>query len=188
MASTAFDVASVAAKIQTVAQVRAAMGAVTVALSAGYEKLSVFGPSTSIPNLVEGTRDAAFSLLDTVNKSAHILYNIYSDDPDIQNEDISTAHAISAGRIISEANDALKDVENAIGSNFSNVAAVVRDAIVETGTIAGTTVQGVTNAVAAGVSAFAFSAWPTLLLVGAGALIYINRKPILNALAKGLTL
>lgn len=186
MASSAFDVASVAAKIQTVAQVRAAMGAVTVSLSTGYEKLSVFGPSTSIPNLVEGTREAAFSLLDTVNKSAHILYNIYSDDPDIQNEDISTAHAISAGRIISEANDALKDVENAIGSNFSNIAQIVKDAIVSTGEIAGTTVQSVTNAVAAGVSAFAFSAWPTILLVAGGAMIYIYRKPILSAIVKGI--
>lgn len=160
MASSSIALASVAAKIDTIAQVRAAMGAVTVTLAEGYSKLDEI---TSIA----GVKDAARSLLDTVNKSAGILYNIYNDDPDLQDEEISTYHAHIAGVIISEANDALTSVEKAADFSFWDIAAIVDQALATVGAAVGSTLQGITNAIAAGGSAFFTAAWPTLAIIGA---------------------
>lgn len=190
MSSTALELATAAAQIDTVAQLRAAMGAVTQTLQQGYQELSIFGPATSVPNLVEGTSAAAKSLLDTVNASAQALYNIYTDEADLQDEEISTYHAHMAGVVISEANDALASVEQAIGSNFSNVAQAVSDALTAigqiAGKIAGTTLQSATNAIAAGASAFVTAAWPTLVVVGVAVIAYVFRRPLVAAIGGAL--
>lgn len=178
MASSVFNLAAVAAKVTTIGAVRAAMGAVTLTLSQGYAQLDQI-------STIAGEKDAARSLLDTVNKSAQILYGIYNDDPDLQDEDISTGHAVSAAHIIYEANDALKSIEQAAGENLWDIATIVDNALSLIGAKVGSTIQGVTNAVAAGATAFAFAAWPTLLLLAAAGAIYVYRGPILKALAKG---
>ncbi len=184
MASSALSIAQVASRIHNVAQVRAAMGAVTLTLSQGYAQLDQL-------TTVYGVQDDARYLLDMVNKSAGILYHIYTDDPDLQAEEISVSHAISAGRIISDANDALKTIEGIANERLFDLATIVGAALdqvkVEFQTVGkgvGDVVQGATNAVAAGVSAFAFAAWPTILLVAVGATVYVYRKPLLAALAK----
>lgn len=174
MSSSSIQLAQVASKITTIGQVRAAMGAVTLTLSQGYAALDNV---TS----VAGVQDAARSLLDIVNSSATQLYNIYNDDPDLQDEEISTWHAIIAGRIVSEANDALKSVEEATGVHF-DVATLVSQGLANVGTAVGTGIQSVTNAVAAGATAFAFAAWPTILVVGGVVAIYFFRKPILRVI------
>ena len=182
MASNPLKLAAVAARITTIGQVRAAMGAVTLTLSRGYAQLDEL---TSIA----GVRDDARNLLDTVNKSAQILYGIYNDDPDLQAEEITTAHAASAGKIIAEANDALKLVENVAGQNLFDIGQIVSDSLdqikAETsavGDAAGATLQGATNAITAGVSAFVWAAWPTLLIVGAVGVAYFYRARLAAAL------
>lgn len=193
MASSVLELANAASKIQTVADVRAAMGAVSQVLKSGYDALSFFGASTSVPNLVEGTRAAAFSLLDTVNKSAQSLYNIYTDDPDLQDEEISAWHAIVAGKIIAQANDAVKSVEEATGTNLGNIAQVVNDAIdaeakiLKTvgegvGSATGKVAQSITNAAGAAVSALWWAAWPTILTVTGGFILYVNRDKVFKFL------
>jgi hypothetical protein len=172
MASSALDLAAAAAKIDTIGQVRAAMGAVTATLSQGYAKLSEI-------STIAGENAAAQSLLDTVNKSATILYNIYNDDPQLQDEEITTWHAHIAGQIVSEANDALKAVEDAANENLWDIAAIIEQALSLVGTAAGNSITALTNAVAAGGSAFVAAAWPTLLLVAlAGGVAYHYRKEL----------
>jgi hypothetical protein len=177
MASSAFSLAAAAAKIQTVAQVRAAMGAVTTTLSQGYAVAAQLADIADV-------RTTALSLLDTVNKSATILYNIYSDDPEIQDEDISASHAHSAGVIISEANDALKTIEDVQNQNLFDIASIVTQAVQSVGSTVGEGLQAVTNAVVAGGTAFVWAAWPTLLLVGAGLTAYVFRRRLLAAIGK----
>lgn len=185
--SSALALASVAAQIQTAGQLRVAMGAVAQILQQGYTALAWTGPATSLPNLLEGTTAAAKSLLDTVNQSAQLLYNIYPTDGSLDDQDISTAHAINAGQVLSEANDAVTSVEAAIGTNVGNVAQFVQDALTASGQLGGQAVQSVTNAVAAAGAAFVSSAWPTLLIIGVGVGIYLFRKPLLRALGGAIT-
>lgn len=177
MASSAIALAAAAAKIDTAAQLRAAMGAVATTLSQGYARLNEISS-------IAGENDAARSLLDTVNKSATILYQIYPDDPDLQDEEISTWHAHSAAVVISEANDALKAVEDAANQNLWDIAAIVTQALELVGGAVGSGLQAVTNAVVAGGSAFVAAAWPTLLIVGGLVVAYVWRGPLLAALAK----
>jgi hypothetical protein len=185
MATNALKLAAVASRITTIGQVRAAMGAVTLTLSQGYAKLDEL---TTIADVQSSAR----ALLDVVNKSASILYGIYNDDPDLQDEEITAAHAASAGRIMAEGNDALKVIEDATKQNLFDIGQVVSDALdaikdeaVAVGNAVGATVQGLTNAAAAGLSAFAWAAWPTLLVVGALGVAYVYRARLVAAL-KGI--
>lgn len=175
MSSSAIALASTAAKIQNVAQVRAAMGAVSSTLALGYPYLDSI-------SWIAGEKEAARAVLDTVNVSAQKLYNIYTDDPDLQDEDISTWHAHLAGEVIAQANDALKTVEAAAKEDLWDIASIVSDALTIVGQTAGKTIQSVTNAAAAGATAFVWAAWPTLLLVGAGVLLYVFRDKVAAAI------
>ncbi len=178
MSASALAIAATAAKISTIGELRAAMGAVTLTLSQAYARLPDIG-------FIAGERKAATDLLDTVNKSAHLLYAKYNDDADLQDEEISTWNAHLAGQVISQANDALKTVERAANEDLWNVADIVDDALATVGHKAGATVQGVTNAITAGASAFVSAAWPTVLLGIIVVGVYIYRRPILAALSKG---
>lgn len=176
MASSSIALAAAAAKIQTVAQVRAAMGAVTVTLAKGYALL----PQVTT---VSGLQDEARSLLDKVNQTATKLYNVYTDDPELQDEEISTVHAHAAGAILADANSALKLIEEATTITF-DVASIVSDALAVVGRAAGTTLQTATNALAAGATAFVWASWPTLLIVAVVA--YFFRRPLLGALRRAM--
>lgn len=177
MASSALALASAASKITTVGGVRAAMGAVTLTLSKGYARLAEI-------STIAGEQDAARSLLDTVNKSASMLYAIYNGDADLQEEEITARHAYLAGRVVFEANDALKAVEDAADEHLWDIASIVEQALAIVGAKVGTGVQAVTNAVIAGGTAFVGAAWETLLIVAAVGAIYFFRAPLARALGK----
>lgn len=172
MASSTLALAAVAAKIQNIGQLRAAMGAVASTLQQGYAKLDEI-------TTVADVRDAARSLLDVVNGSAQKLYNIYNDDPTLQDEEISTYHAHIAGVVVGEANDALKAVEDAAKFDFWNIAAIVDEAISQVGAIAGATLKTVVNAAVAGSSAFLSAAgWSVIAVVAIIAAILYARYRI----------
>ena len=177
MASSALALATAAAKINTIAAVRAAMGAVTQTLAQGY---------AVVPNIstIAGLQASSLSLLNQTNTEAQALYNVYNDDPDLQDEEISTWHAHIAAVILSDANDALKMVEDAASWQPWDIAAIVEQALALIGATIGSGLQAVTNAVVGGASAFVWAAWPTLLLVGAGVAVYIYRDKIFGAVAK----
>jgi hypothetical protein len=161
------------------------MGAVANTLAQGYPYLESI-------SWIAGEKDAARALLDTVNKSAQLLYQIVAGaDQDLWAEDISTSHAILAGQVVSQANDALKMVEDAAKANLWDIASIVSDAIdnvratlVATGAAVGKTAQGLVNAGAAGVTSFVFAAWPALLLAGALGLAYLYRGKIAAAIKR----
>jgi hypothetical protein len=186
MSSNAVALAAASAKITNVGELRAAMGAVSATLAQGYPYLDSI-------SWIAGEKDAARGLLDTVNTSAQKLYAIVAGaDQDLWDQDISTTHAILAGQVVSQANDALKTVEAAAAENLWDIASIVSDAIDQvraalaaTGAAVGTTLQGLVNAAGAGAASFAFAAWPTLLIIGALGLAYLNRGKIARALAGG---
>jgi hypothetical protein len=183
MASNALALAAASAKITNVGELRAAMGAVSQTLGQGYPYLDSI-------SWIAGEKDAARSLLDTVNTSAQMLYAIVAGaTPDLWDQDISTSHAILAGQVVSQANDALKLVEAAAAQNLWDIASIVSDAIdqiravmASAGAAVGTTLQGLVNAAGAGAASFAFAAWPTLLIVGALGVAYLYRGKIARAL------
>jgi hypothetical protein len=177
MSSSALDLAAAASKITNVVQIRAAMGAVTTTLAQGYAQLASI-------TTTEGVQQAATDLLNTVNASATALYGKYTDEADLQDEDISVWNAHLAAVVISEANDALTDVEQAANLNLWDIAAIVEQALTLVGAAVGSGLQSITNAVVAGASAFAWASWPTLLLVGAGVIAYYNRDKIFKAIGK----
>lgn len=183
MSSNALALAAASAKITNVGELRAAMGSVSSTLAQGYPYLDSI-------SWIAGEKDAARGLLDTVNKSAQQLYAIVAGaDQDLWDQDISTTHALLAGQVVSQANDALKTVEDAAAQNLWDIASIVSDAIdqvrailVAAGTATGNTLQGIVNAGAAGVASFAFAAWPTILIVGALGLAYLYRGKLARAL------
>jgi hypothetical protein len=187
MGSNALALAAASAKITNVGELRAAMGAVSQTLAQGYPYLDSI-------SWIAGEKAAARSLLDTVNKSAQLLYAIVAGaEQDLWDQDISTSHALLAGQVVAQANDALKSVEEAAAQNLWDIATIVSAAIDEVrailsaaGAAAGKTVQGVVNAVGAGAASFAFAAWPTLLIAAAFGVAYLYRGKIARAFAEGL--
>lgn len=183
MPSSSLALAAASAKITNVGELRAAMGSVAQTLAQGYPYLDSI-------SWIAGEKDAARALLDTVNTSAQKLYAIVAGaDQDLWDQEISTSHAILAGQVVAQANDALKTVEDAAKENLWNIASIVSDAIDQVrammaaaGAAAGKTLQGLVNAAGAGAASFVFAAWPTLLLVGAGVVVYLYRGKILAAL------
>jgi hypothetical protein len=170
---TSVAIAQVAAKVNTIAQARAALGVVTGTLAQAYSRLDDL---TSLA----GLRDEARSRLDAVNRFAQRTYAIWTDDPELQEEEISAVNATKVGICLAQANDALKDVEELANEDFWDFAGLLREAIANAAKLAGDAIQSVTNAVAAGGAAFLASAWPTLLLLGAAAVgLYLVRDKVL---------
>lgn len=177
MASNAFELAATAAKIHTIADVRAAMGAVTLTLSKAYARLDEI-------STIAGENKAARDLLDTVNKSANLLYHKYGEDPELFDQEISTWNAHLAGQVIAQANDALKTVEAAANEDIWNIASIVDEGLGNAGKWTGMGVQGVTNALSSGLSAFVSAAWPTLVIIGGVAVLYFYRDRVFAALKR----
>lgn len=169
---TAFAIADVAAKVNTIGQARAVLGTVTATLAKAYGRLD------ELTNLA-GLRDEARSRLDSVNAFAGRVYATWNDDAELQDEEISAVNATKVGICMAQANDVLKDVEELANEDFWNFAELLRESLAAAGGLAGGAIQSVTNSVAAGVSAFVASAWPTLLLLGAGAVaLYLVRDKV----------
>ncbi len=187
MASTALDLANTAASIQTIGQLRAAMGAVTLTLSQAYARLNEIGISDPVltgGRTLAGEREEARYLLDKVNQSAKLLYDKYTDDPELQDQEISTWNAMLAGQIVSHANDALKAVESAADTKLWDISSIVNDAVAHVGGKIGGGLDVVTNGLAAGVTAFVHSARNTIIIVALVGGIYLFRKPILASINK----
>ncbi len=169
---TALAIAGVASQVSTIGQARAVLGTTTATLAQAYSRL---GDLTSLA----GLRDEARSRLDAINAFAGRVYSIWNDDPDLQAEEISTVNATKVGICLAQANDALKDVEELANEDFWNFAELLRESLAAAGKLAGDAIQSITNAVGAGVGAFVTSAWPTLVLVGAGIVaLYIVREKV----------
>jgi len=160
----AAELAAVAAKVTTIGAARAALGECTRLLQAGYAKINQ-ADLWDEDELKEACRDR----LDVVNAYAQGIYaTIGTSDPDLQAEEISALNCSRVGLVIAQTDDALSDIDEAINENTFDVAGTLKLALAIAGETAGSAVQSVTNAVAAGGAAFIASAWPTLV-IGAAA-------------------
>lgn len=171
---------AVAAQITTIGAARAALGKVSEVLREAYGRLDAIGggAGSAIVNLGTGALDevkeAARQRLDVVNAYAQGIYaTIGTSDPDLQGEEIGALTCARIGLVLAQAQDALKDVENAADETYWDFASLIRDSLAESGAIAGTAIQKLTNGIAAGGAALVASAWPTILAVGVGVAAYL---------------
>ena len=164
----AAQLAAVAAKVTTIGRARMALGKCTELLQAGYAKIN----QASLWDDDE-LKGAMRDRLDVVNAYAQGIYaTIGTDDPDLQEEEISAISAGRVGLVIAQTDEALTDIDEAIHENTFDVAATLGLALAIAGDTAGSAVQSVTNAVAAGGAAFVAAAWPTLLMGAAAVGLY----------------
>lgn len=169
---TALAIAAVASRVNTIGQARAVLGTVSATLEQAYARLPEV---TSVADL----RDAARSRLDQVNNYAQRIYAIWTDDPELQDQEISIVNASKVGVCVAQANDALRDVEELANEDFWNFTELLEESLANAGKLAGGAAQSVTNAISGGVSAFVAAAWPTILLVAAGAAaVYFLRDKV----------
>lgn len=169
---TALSIASVASQVSTIGQARGVLGTVSSTLQQAYSRIPDISSTA-------GLRDAASARLDVVNNFAQRVYAIWNDDPELQDEEISVVNATKVGICMAQANDALKDIEEAADQDFWDFTQLLTDSLAAAGSIGGHAVQSVTNAIAAGGAAFVTAAWPTLLILGAaGVGVYLFRKQL----------
>lgn len=198
----AASLAASASRITTVGAARAVLGEITAVLHQAYGKLdeigrgfgnAVLGGSSPHHETSQGTlddanaetRDAARARLDGVNNFAARIYDaIGTADPDLQAEEISAWNSSRVALCMVQTQDALDDVEAAIGSTLWDFPQTMQDITAGIGETAGNAVQATGNAIAAGATAFVAGAWKTLAVAGVVATLYVFRAPILRAIGK----
>jgi hypothetical protein len=176
----AATIAAVAAKVQTVGQARAALGKAADLLREGYDRAEEIGSSGNFltSNTIEffmtsDTREAARARLDVVNAYATGIYATLPTAETAQGNLLEFLQSQRTALALSQAQGALKDIETAAAIDYWNIAEILTDAIEFAAKWVGQGVQAVTNAVGRAAVAFTFAAWPTLLIVGAVAGLYI---------------
>lgn len=193
---TSLAIAAIAARVNTIGQARAVLGVAANVIGDAYThlpdiKANTLGVILAGPVLgwfestsIDDVRAAAKSRLDAANTYAQQVYAIWNSDPDLQDEEISATNATKVGFALARANDVLKDIQNLAQTDYWNFGDLLNDALAQAGQLAGSAVQSVTNAIAAGTAAFVWSSWPTLLLIAGAVGVYVFRKPIIAAISK----
>lgn len=184
---TALSIAGVASRIDTISQARAALGAVASTLQGAYAKAATIGVASGVLHdytplgFVEDestaeVRAAAASRLDVVNNYAQQLYSIWNDDPQLQDEEISAINAAKVGLCLSQANEALRDIEVAAEEEYWNFTQILTDAINAAIALGVAGIQKLANAAAAAGAAVVHALWPWLLggVVVVGGLYYFR--------------
>ncbi len=170
----AITIAQVAASVQTVGQARAVLGKISELLREAYAKLE------DVTN-IEGVRDAARSRIDVVNAYAGGIYAVMPSDQASQDLPLDANQARRVGLAMAQAQDALKDTEEAAGLEVWDVSAILSETVASVGGTVGGGLSSVTNSIAAGGAAFVSAAWPVvivaLVLVG-GYAVYRFRGAI----------
>ncbi len=175
MSDSATDIASVVSKLTTNDQARDALGIMASMLREAYTQAE-----TSISS-GQGLQAQAISYLNEVNAYAQEIYAGIPND----RAALGAANAARLGLVASQTNDALANISEAVGVSDWHVASALKKAVREVssdvGDIAATPFVGLTAALVA----FLHSARTGLIIVGVAGAVYIFRKPILAALAKG---
>lgn len=184
MSSSAADLAGAAADVQTNRQARAILGIVASYLREAYQ-------ATDQISTGQGLRAQAVSYLDTVNRYATEVYAGIPDDGGA----ISFANAARLGLVTSQANDALANIEEAVGVSRWDLAASMKKAVSEIAADVSTVAEGIGETagnvaaapfqgVVAGLAAFAHSARTFLIIAGLLGGAYLFRRQIAAGLAK----
>lgn len=166
----ALTIASVAATVQTVGQGRAVLGKVAELLKQAYGLVDTIGgadhplTSNTLGILATSeTRDAAKSRIDVVNAYAGGVFALLPADDARQTDLLTTRQSGQIALCMRQAQDALKDIEEAAGVDYWDLSQIFSDTVASVAGRVGGGLQAVTNAAAAGGAALFSSAWPLAL-------------------------
>jgi hypothetical protein len=164
----AAKLAAVAAQVTTIGRARAALGKCTELLQVAYAKVN----DASLWDEDE-LKDACRDRLDVVNAYAQGIYAmIGTDDPDLQEEEISALNASRVGLVIAQTDEACEDIDEAINENTFDVAATVEEGLRLAGEMAGNAIKRALNGAAAAGASFVFQTWYWWLIGGAAVGVY----------------
>lgn len=169
-----FAIAALAAKVHTVGQARAALGAVADTLQDGYKRLPEI---TGLADLQEESRRQ----LDIANAYAQGVYAIYSGaTPDLFDEEISFSNAARVGLAMERARQTLREIEDAANTEWWDLAAIIAAALAAVKTAVDWTAKTVANAAAAVAAPLLSTFWPYLAIIALGIVLYFRfwRKAI----------
>jgi hypothetical protein len=173
-------IASIATQVQSVGQARATLGVVTQVLADGYARL----PSLTTTADVQAS---AKSLLDQNNAYAQKIYAVFNtDDPAVQDEDISVYNATRIAACMEMARSNVRLIEDIAAQDIWNLAQLFKDAIAAAIAIAKTAANAAVQIIKVPLTfgaAMLQGLWPYILLAGFGIVIFFwVRKRALKAL------
>lgn len=181
---TKLAVASVASGIQSIGQARAALGVVTQVLQDGYAQLDRL---TSLADV----RDTARSLLDSNNAYAAKIYATWTDEPDLQDEEISLLKSTQVATCLEQARSNVRLIEDIAAEDIWNFVQLLQSALREAVGIAetaGTVLASAIRVPLAFGAALLAGLWPIVLLVGFAAVIFFwARGRIIKEILKAVT-
>ena len=181
---TSPETVSAVADVQTIGQLRAALGVLTDYLAQGYAQL----PNISTD---QGLRASVQKYLDTVNAYAGSIYARQPTDVLAQNYEVGFMDAGRLGLAAGQTDDVLAEVSRAANVSDFKLGAVngrlqcsakqaATDAGAAIGSVAAAPFQGIT----AGAVSFLYGARTILIGAGVVAVLYIFRKPLIAAIGK----
>jgi hypothetical protein len=172
-------IAQIATQVQSIGQARAVLGVVTQVLKEGYEKLD------SVSSLA-GLRDSSQSLLDQTNAYAAKIYAVWTDEPDLQSEEISVMNQLRVATCLEQARENVRMVEEAAAMDFWNLAQLLTDSLANAVQIAKSAGNAVAQVVKVPLTfgiAMLQGLWPYVVLFGFGVVIFFwVRKRALKSL------
>lgn len=172
---SSLDIATVVGQIRTNKGARDALGIISGMLHNAYLQLDNISTS-------QGLRNQAESYLNTVNGYAQEIYGKIPDD----NGALGAANGARLGLVASQTNDALANIEEAAHVSEFHLAASLRKAVEDVGKDVGNIAASPFNGLTAALIAFLHSARTGLIIVGVAGAVYVFRRPILAAVAKGV--
>lgn len=186
--TTSADTLSALSDVQTIGQMRVALGVITQYLESGYDLL----PTISTD---QGLQQSAKQLLEDANTYAATIYANQPTDIPAQAYEPSWQDSARLGLLASQTEDALNRVtESAKVSDFqlgpalkSAVAQASRDisdVAQSVGETAGNAAAAPFKGIMAAVIAFLDGAKTFLIIGGVVVVVYVFRKPLLGAAAK----
>jgi hypothetical protein len=186
--ATSADTLSALSDVQTIGQLRAALGVITAYLKSGYDLL----PSISTD---QGLRASTQSLLDDANTYAKTIYDNQPTDLPAQAYEVSWQDSARLGLLASQTETALNRVTaSANASDFqlgpalkaavAQVGAGISDAANAVGDTAGNVAAAPFKGLLAALVAFLDGAKTVIIIGGVVVVIYVFRKPLLGQLGK----
>lgn len=160
-----FAIAALAAKVHTIGEARAVLGKAADLLQEAFAKV----PDVST---IAGLRAETQRQLELANDYAQDVYRIYSGaTPDLFDEEISFANAARVGLALERARVGLRQTEDALDSEYWDIAAVLEAALQAAKSAVEWTVHQLANAAAAVTAPIVDAFWPILLVAGVGAVV-----------------
>ena len=180
--SSAAALASAVSSVRTDADARAVLGVIAGDLADAYTLLPQISES-------QGLRAQALSYLNTVNAYAQEIYaKVPNDDADL-----STSNSARLGLLASQTDEALTNIDEAVGVSHFDLASSIKNAVGEigggiadvaegVGDVAGRAAAAPFQGLVAGLASFMYAARVFLFVAGGIGLVYLFRRPLGRAI------